>query len=470
MVGPPFAVSTRSAATSPGRAAPFGAVVAALMSMLIVRHATRGEEESGRAELVRAGGRRPLARRAALIVVAGAAIARGRAGRARADRLGTWRSPGRSRSARRFAGVGVVRRRRGGGGPGQPSTPGGQRAGGAVLGAAFILRAARRRRRRHAVLALADRLGQRCGPTPASAGGRSRSCIVVTALLAAAHALLDRRDVGAGLIRPRPGPPRRACASPVGLAWRSASGPDRLGRRVVPRRALDRLLAQDVDRLGRRQQRGRRDVLAQAAPGSLVDTYLAVSLLSMALIGTGFAIQAVLRMRSEETAGRLEPLLATAVARPRWAAGYVAALCRAARLILPPRPRRRHRRRLEHRRPRPRAGARRLLGRLAPAVWVLAASRSRCSGSRREPSRAWARWRLLRSSVLGPLLDCPLGWTSRRSTTCRCSRRPRPTLCRCSPDRRGRVVRRRRARGIPAAERPGVTTSSGAGDSTSVRE
>ena len=28
-------------------------------------------------------------------------------------------------------------------------------------------------------------------------------------------------------------------------------------------------------------------------------------------------------MRSEETSNRLEPLLATALARPRWAAGYI---------------------------------------------------------------------------------------------------------------------------------------------------
>jgi ABC-2 type transport system permease protein len=56
----------------------------------------------------------------------------------------------------------------------------------------------------------------------------------------------------------------------------------------------------------------------------VVDNYIAISLLSMALIATGFAIQSVLRMRGEETAGRLEPLLATALARPRWAAAHVA--------------------------------------------------------------------------------------------------------------------------------------------------
>jgi ABC-2 type transport system permease protein len=43
----------------------------------------------------------------------------------------------------------------------------------------------------------------------------------------------------------------------------------------------------------------------------------------MALIATGFAVQAVLRMRGEETAGHLESLLATALARPRWAAGHL---------------------------------------------------------------------------------------------------------------------------------------------------
>jgi ABC-2 type transport system permease protein len=82
------------------------------------------------------------------------------------------------------------------------------------------------------------------------------------------------------------------------------------------------LTAQDADSfLGDSQAVN--DLFAQAA-GSLVDNYLAISLLSMALIGTGFAIQAILRMRGEETAGRLEPLLATALARPRWVGGYVA--------------------------------------------------------------------------------------------------------------------------------------------------
>ena len=92
------------------------------------------------------------------------------------------------------------------------------------------------------------------------------------------------------------------------------------------------LTGQDVERL--LGDSAEVDKLYNQAGGSLVDNYLAVSLSSLALIGTAFAVQAVLRMRSEETAGRAEPLLATALARPGWAAGHLAAAAGGAVLIL----------------------------------------------------------------------------------------------------------------------------------------
>ena len=61
-----------------------------------------------------------------------------------------------------------------------------------------------------------------------------------------------------------------------------------------------------------------------SARGDIVDQYFAVSMLTMALIGAGFGIQAALRMRGEETAGHLESLLATALSRRAWTAAYVA--------------------------------------------------------------------------------------------------------------------------------------------------
>ena len=94
----------------------------------------------------------------------------------------------------------------------------------------------------------------------------------------------------------------------------------------------------------------------------------------MALIGAGFAIQSALRMRGEETAGHLEPLLATALARPRWAAGYVAvAMRRHRRRARRERARGRPRRRDQQRRRRAAPRCSPPASRRSPAVWVLAA-------------------------------------------------------------------------------------------------
>ena len=252
-----------------------------------------------------------------------------------------------------------------------------------------------------------------------------------------AFTLLARRDDGAGLLVPRPGPPNASpgLARPFGLALR-------LQRGALVGWAVGLffgglsigLTAQDADSiLGDSKEVD--ELFAQAA-GSLVDNYLAVSLLSMALIGTGFALAAVLKMRSEETAGRLEPLLATALARPRWAAGYVGVAAGGTVVVL---------------------AASGLgagiadaaesndLGRLpllvgssvaiAPAgLGASSGSRSRCSGCCRGRWRRcgalWRRATSRRSS--GRCSGCRTGfWTSRRSRMCRCCRLLISMWCRC---------------------------------------
>jgi ABC-2 type transport system permease protein len=65
------------------------------------------------------------------------------------------------------------------------------------------------------------------------------------------------------------------------------------------------------------------DVIARG-PGSLVDSFLATSLLILALVTGGFAVQAVGRLRTEESSGRAETLLATPTPRLRWAASHLA--------------------------------------------------------------------------------------------------------------------------------------------------
>jgi ABC-2 type transport system permease protein len=64
------------------------------------------------------------------------------------------------------------------------------------------------------------------------------------------------------------------------------------------------------------------DMLAQAG-GNLVDSFFATTMLMLALLGSGFSIQSALRLRSEESSGRAEPLLATCVSRARWTSSHL---------------------------------------------------------------------------------------------------------------------------------------------------
>ena len=57
-----------------------------------------------------------------------------------------------------------------------------------------------------------------------------------------------------------------------------------------------------------------------ASGGAVLDSYFATTLAIAAVVGTGFGVASALRFRSEETAGRAEPLLATGMSRTRLAA------------------------------------------------------------------------------------------------------------------------------------------------------
>ena len=62
-------------------------------------------------------------------------------------------------------------------------------------------------------------------------------------------------------------------------------------------------------------------VFTQTSGGaSIVDAYFGTVLMISALIGTGFTVSSVTRLRNEETSLRVEPLVATPLGRVRWAA------------------------------------------------------------------------------------------------------------------------------------------------------
>ena len=65
------------------------------------------------------------------------------------------------------------------------------------------------------------------------------------------------------------------------------------------------------------------ELLTPAATGSLTDAYLATMAVMLALAAGGSRFPAALRLRSEESAVRADPVLAGPIGRVRWAAGYV---------------------------------------------------------------------------------------------------------------------------------------------------
>jgi ABC-2 type transport system permease protein len=326
LVGPPHAVTNVGGDTA-WQWGGFGAVVVALMSMLLLGRHTRAEEQSGRSELVRAA---PVGRRAPTAAALGTVAAVNLlVGLAVALTMLPFGEPAAGSFAFGasltgvglfFTGVAAVAMQV------SQSTSSAYGITGAVVGAAYAVRAAGDVG--NGTLSWLSPIGwgqamrpyadERWWPLLLLIGGAAL-------LVVAAVALLDRRDDGAGVVQPSPGPAHASpwITRPLGFALR-------LQRGAVVGWALGLFLAgvsvgltaEDADSiLGDSKEV---DELINRAGGSLVDNYIAVSLLSMVLIATGFAIQAVGRMRSEETAGRLEPLLATALARPRWAAGHIA--------------------------------------------------------------------------------------------------------------------------------------------------
>ncbi|GHJ60243.1 exporter of polyketide antibiotics [Nocardioides sp. OK12] len=137
--------------------------------------------------------------------------------------------------------------------------------------------------------------------------------------LALAATLLLRRDIGAGLVASRPGPPRagRALSGPVGLAWRlQRAGVVGWSVGVGLTGVAYGALGTSVEDLVGDSDMGR-DLMAQGGL-DLVDGFFATMLVMMALLATGFATSSTLRPRGEEESGLAELVLATPLGRGRW--------------------------------------------------------------------------------------------------------------------------------------------------------
>lgn len=317
---------------------------AGLMGLLTVVRHTRAEERAGRAELVRANvvGRHAQLSAAlvltALMAVVVAVLIGGLLVGQGYDTTGSFvfgASVGACAVA--FAGIAAV--------TAQVSEYPRAAAGmaGAVLGAAFVLRA------------LGDMAYvQDSGPSWLSwlspIGWSQQTApytldrwwpLLIAVAFAAATAAVGyrmsaRRDVGAGLVPPRPGPPHAAgwLSSPLALAFRlqRASIYGWTAAVFVGAGAYGAFAQPLIDGLEDAPEE-LVEVMGGGA-GDLLNGFLALMGLMWGFVVAVFAILAVQSLRGEESDGRAEPVLATAVSRPTWIGSYVAVTAAAAWWLL----------------------------------------------------------------------------------------------------------------------------------------
>ncbi|HSA41893.1 MAG TPA: ABC transporter permease, partial [Mycobacterium sp.] len=151
--------------------------------------------------------------------------------------------------------------------------------------------------------------------------------LTATALTLLAYALLSRRDLGAGLLPERRGP---ATAGPAlsgvfGLAWRVSRGSVLLWAAGLSLYGL--MIGSAVhgigDQLG--DTAGTRDIVTRLGGSPAVEqAFIHLAFTMVAVLTSAFAISATLRLHQEESTGRAETVLAGAVPRTRWLAGYLA--------------------------------------------------------------------------------------------------------------------------------------------------
>lgn len=159
-----------------------------------------------------------------------------------------------------------------------------------------------------------------------AAYGENRSWLLLpalglmAALVAVAFALLERRDLGAGLLPSRAGRPHGGVTmrSVPGLAWRLAR-PTVVGWSIgfaVMGLVVGSLMGSVTEMLQDDKVRQMLEALGGSA-GTLTDIYLATELTFAAAAAAAAGIAIVLRLGAEERAGRAEPVLATATSRGR---------------------------------------------------------------------------------------------------------------------------------------------------------
>jgi ABC-2 type transport system permease protein len=154
-----------------------------------------------------------------------------------------------------------------------------------------------------------------------------------------AFALTARRDVGMGLLAARPGPTRAepGLLSPLGLAWRLQRG-TLLGWTIaiaVTGVAVGSIGGAVEEGLGQNEGATKTiNNLAGGGGGALIDSFFAAMMAIVGALVAGYLVQALLRLRAEESGGRAETVLATATSRLRWLGSHLTVAVAGAVILL----------------------------------------------------------------------------------------------------------------------------------------
>jgi ABC-2 type transport system permease protein len=338
--GPAYDASTYGGATAWQVVTP-GVFLIGLMSLLLMTRHTRQEEETGRAELVSAGvvGRYAWLA-ASLLLVLGVNLVLAVLSVLGYVAVGlpvggsVALAVGCGLNGLVFAGVAAVTAQ---------LTEYARPANGmafAALGAAFLLRAVGDTASGLSWLAWLSPIGwaERFQPF---AGERWAVLLLPVALLlvlgVVVVALRDRRDLGAGVLATRLGPATAPAwlRSPLALAWRLQRGA-LLGWAVGAAVAglSFGVLAQDMAQFAAEDPETAEMLASLGGAGSITDIYLAAVLSWIGLLAAGYAVQATLRLRSEEAELRAEPVLATTASRVGWAGSHLLVAAAGAAVVL----------------------------------------------------------------------------------------------------------------------------------------
>jgi ABC-2 type transport system permease protein len=306
----------------------FACLATALMSILLVNRYTRVEEDTERADLLRSTIVGRHAPTAAAVVVVGAAnvlvAVLCTAGVVALDFPLTGSialSASFAAVGLVFAGVTAVAAQVASGGRGTLAGTS------AVLGAAFVIRMAGDIAKNGLSWLSPIGWGQAVRAYAHERWWTLGLCVVAAAaLVVCAFWLSTKRDLGSGLRAQRAGPERaaRSLTTPLGLAVRLQRGAlagwliGMLGFGIV-----FGSIGEDVDTLFE-ENPAMAEIFSTAGVADPTDSYLATSLMMLTLIAGGWSVSATLRLHGEESAGRVESILASRVSRARWAASHLA--------------------------------------------------------------------------------------------------------------------------------------------------